>query len=501
MSYIRGVVLGGEGGGAPYSPGYAQNLLAWWDASDVQTTFQDTSGTTFATTAGETVQRLSDKSGNGYHATNSTPAPTLATVGGKRCLDFTSQHLRADALAALISGADVAGTWHYSYYADAGTSARAVIGLGNTSNSFPWQFVGRPTANTVCAVKRDVDNLSVTLGGDAWRVDDWSVVTVRFNGTTTDIWHNGLLVLSGGAQDVAAVTLNTLTLGGLRRGTITAQFDGKIGEIFMVGRAQSMAEIADAQRYLLAKWRDQAVQQADLFAVAGQSNAEGRGTSGPAVDYGKAFYVSTAARPLADPVGGASTGSAWPAFVNEWHTETGRPSFWTECAQGSTAIQPAASTPNWDVATGTLYPALLAGITSAINLIDQCPAYAMGNLYINWAQGETDAVELNGTTVTVEGFSTGFGQVIEGVHYAFPQFSKFLVSELGVTNNGNFAASFDAIRAAQADVVADYDYAAIVFTGAKGFASEGKMIDTFHYSQTGLDEMGVGMAQGLAALL
>ncbi|MEM1055115.1 MAG: sialate O-acetylesterase [Bacteroidota bacterium] len=66
----------------------------------------------------------------------------------------------------------------------------------------------------------------------------------------------------------------------------------------------------------------------DFFVVAGQSNARGRGTAdlAPEVPDGAAYEVTPQGdvRALADPVGGANTGSAWPAFANAYSAATGR---------------------------------------------------------------------------------------------------------------------------------------------------------------------------------
>jgi hypothetical protein len=61
-----------RGGGSPYDP--IPDILAlggaYWDASDISTLFQNTAGTTPVTTAGQTVRCIKDKSGNGWHLTN-----------------------------------------------------------------------------------------------------------------------------------------------------------------------------------------------------------------------------------------------------------------------------------------------------------------------------------------------------------------------------------------------------------------------------------------------
>ena len=69
---------------------------AWYDPSDLTTMFQDSAGTTPVTAAGQPVGCILDKSGNGFHATQSTAAsrPTYGVVpsrGRVNLLTFTEQ--------------------------------------------------------------------------------------------------------------------------------------------------------------------------------------------------------------------------------------------------------------------------------------------------------------------------------------------------------------------------------------------------------------------------
>lgn len=63
---------------------------AWYDPSDLSSMFQDSSGTTPVTGAGDPVGRINDKSGNGFHATQATTAnkPTLRLDGSRYYLEF-----------------------------------------------------------------------------------------------------------------------------------------------------------------------------------------------------------------------------------------------------------------------------------------------------------------------------------------------------------------------------------------------------------------------------
>lgn len=79
-------------GGAVFSPAdlFSNGEVgAWYDPSDISTMFTDTAGTTPAN-VGDPVARINDKSGNGFHATQSTAAarPILRQVGSLYYLDF-----------------------------------------------------------------------------------------------------------------------------------------------------------------------------------------------------------------------------------------------------------------------------------------------------------------------------------------------------------------------------------------------------------------------------
>lgn len=78
-------------------PMYAVKLLFangekgfWYDPADMSTMYQDSAGTTPVTAAGQQVGKILDKSGNGYHATQSTSGnrPYLRNSGSLWYLEF-----------------------------------------------------------------------------------------------------------------------------------------------------------------------------------------------------------------------------------------------------------------------------------------------------------------------------------------------------------------------------------------------------------------------------
>lgn len=94
-------------GRPPFSPASlfaAGEVGLWYDPSDFSTMFQDTAGTVPVTATGQSVARINDKSGRGYHATQATAGsrPTLQqdAVGNYYLkFDGTDDHLITGAVA------------------------------------------------------------------------------------------------------------------------------------------------------------------------------------------------------------------------------------------------------------------------------------------------------------------------------------------------------------------------------------------------------------------
>lgn len=89
----------------------ASEVGAWYDPSDLSTMWKDTAGTTPVTSDGDLVARIDDKSGNGFHATQSTEAarPLYKTSGGLHWLelDGSDDVLSSGAVTQLV------GPWEF----------------------------------------------------------------------------------------------------------------------------------------------------------------------------------------------------------------------------------------------------------------------------------------------------------------------------------------------------------------------------------------------------
>lgn len=499
-------------GSSSWSPAdHTTNQQMWLDFSDTTTLFTDTA-CTIPASPGDNVRGVVDKSPAGHNATNATSqasSPTLSAIGAMNALFFngTSQFLSiAAAMVAAVNGSDKQFTIHITERSTGespGTS-RVPIGCGRSSTTVPIFNLLKDTDGGAFIQKRDDANTISKINVGAWTLDVVNTWSIRQNGTTVDLLKNGFLLLSASPQDVGATTINTGSLGAFTR-TSTASFHkGEICEVLVYSEAQSTLDFYGANNYLLAKWG--APVPVDLFMIAGQSNAEGRGTAGPAVTAGVAHYLSTASMfgKLSDPVGGADTGSAWPAFANQWWTSTARPTVWIEQATGGTGILPQSSTPNWDPTTGTLYPAARDALNAAIA---RCAASGLpvGRVFIAWSDGETDGEAIDAGTATGPELQSATANLFAAFRADITLPVRLFVIRTGQRSDNTKVAAYQAVRTAQDNVCAGVSYALMIYTDTITFTRANSKMkpspDVYHYSQTGLDLVGTNGAIAAAALV
>jgi hypothetical protein len=238
----------------------------------------------------------------------------------------------------------------------------------------------------------------------------------------------------------------------------------------------------------------------DQFSVMGQSNAEGRGdfASSPAVVAGLYISGSTITYPLADPVGGALTGSMWPAFANEWAVRAGRMSAFVEAATGSTKLIANPNTsPNWSP-TGALRAAAVTAANTAWTALGADVRWQRGKHYVVWSQGEGEAESIGetgdgGIVVNEANITAALIALAEYLDANVTDFEKMLIVRTGNRNDTTLRSGYATVRAAQdAAAVARPDLIRIVYRGTAGFTFSGMrlMADSVHYNQTGLNLAG-----------
>lgn len=244
------------------------------------------------------------------------------------------------------------------------------------------------------------------------------------------------------------------------------------------------------------------IEPLDVIVGGGQSNGKGRGDSAlsPAAPEGVEIDGSTIIAPLADPVGGAITGSMWPAFANAWFAATGRMVAIVEVAEGGTSLTPDQAGTNWSP-SGTLRSAAASAVNTALTAISESADFQLGDIHFIWVQGENDAQAFNGTTITGPIYTTALIALKDYFKAQVTGFTSMGIVRLGSQNNRTQAAAWAEFRLAQENAAADDAEIKMLYRGTTGFAFDGRQLmgDDLHYGQVGLNEAGTQAAKALAA--
>ncbi len=483
---------------SPFTPKDFSNLIFWGKPQDL---------------AVGTLTTVPDNSGQANDASQSTVAskPAIITtgIGTKNAIDFdgTDDYLSCNNLAPIIDGNDQAWSIHFAFKADVTGVTQVIFSLGDAVNTkqYMW-FAALSTGGYRFAKQNDDPNRVNVDFGTSDTLEH--VVSIIHKGTTTDIWFDGLKVADGAAQDTPTITASLFSFGAFVRNTVANYFNGKLGEVAVYSRANTDAEVGAIHRYLAAGWVSAVPTTIDLIMGAGQSNMEGRGLTGdasPAVSRGVAYrYASSALTAITgDPVGGALNASCVPAFVNQWKTSTNHSTIYIEQATSGTALLAAADigNGNWKKGVGTLYTTALNEMNAAITHILAKTTFTINSKRILWAQGEREALSINGTTITAALYQAGLEELVDNFDADVTGgINHFHIFELGAHNLGTGETDWAAIRSAQAGADAARAKASIIFTGCKNFPAQSKMEDDFHYTRTGLNEMGTQGAIAAAAV-
>ncbi|HET7369400.1 MAG TPA: hypothetical protein VFK45_01020, partial [Gammaproteobacteria bacterium] len=227
---------------------------AWFDPADFSTLFQDTAGTTPVTAAGQSVARMLDKSGNGHHATQATPAncPTIQQDGS--------------------------GNWYLSFngsqYLDCGTGFNA----DQFSCGVAYQWTGSGSqrlldargTGSVGAVKGWYLKTTDPSGNDGFVVDDGTQYITSNHTTSTGTNHvfygdfitpsalryeleGGAGLTTVGGSTLGSTTSTQTSRIGAASNNATQTLTGRVYGIIVVKKAPSTTEIANMRAWCASK--------------------------------------------------------------------------------------------------------------------------------------------------------------------------------------------------------------------------------------------------------
>lgn len=243
--------------GNPGLPHKFSSLLAWWDVSDAATVTKNGS---------DLVSQLNDKSGNGFHFTQSTEAdrplwvasginskPSLSydgeTNSGKFmsvAIDYTG--ITQLTVVAVFQNGDVADdTGHYVVIANAGINSNS----GFAISFFPGPTGGSGTFN-YHAEGAGGDNgiTSVALIDGEYIVNSFRIV----EGTSMDSWFNGTQDTTTDCDSNDTIE-NSSTVTYLGNDSSEAYaFEGYIAEVMLFSTVLSDVDENAVRQYCANKW-------------------------------------------------------------------------------------------------------------------------------------------------------------------------------------------------------------------------------------------------------
>jgi len=305
--------------------------------------------------------------------------------------------------------------------------------------------------------------------GNSLTINDYTDNQIGQYDFDVDNLNNILIIRAENGDYKAEIRLqeDSVTINGI-------EFSGTAQEL----KETFLAEVLIVDSYI----------EIDVFLIAGQSNAQGQGDSSlsPVPQTGTVYqYYNGEISAAADPVGNASTGSAWPSFGIKWNNLTKRKICFVPAAVPSSS-QVAAADPGggtWDT-TGTLFDTSVTLLNDAIAALGVA-GYTPILRGILWCQGEADAGAITAATITKAQYKTALTTMIANYRTEFGSRLPFFIFRTG----GADTVGRTDVMAAQGEVATSDYFTNLVFINAVNFPTRG-LQNGAHYTQAGYNEMG-----------
>lgn len=232
---------------ASWSPLDLTGLVGWWDASD----------TTTITHSSNAVSQFDDKSGNGFHLTQSTagnkPTTNTRTINALNTIDFDGTDDKLDR-TGIGARTGTVGTWAVVVAIDNISPVyyqRLALSLADTGGT----DYGGTTGVVPCA-GHDAGTTKVApfygVGAAVPKVDvsdtNKHILITQRNGADWSIWLDGGTAVTGTAG-TGAFNITRIRMGDAWHGG--AALNGIVGEQIW---AETTESITDLRNYLNAKW-------------------------------------------------------------------------------------------------------------------------------------------------------------------------------------------------------------------------------------------------------
>lgn len=230
-----------------FNPRRIAGLLAWHDAADSSTLFQNSNGTTAATAESDPVGYWGDKSGNGHHLTqsvnNDRPLLNVAEQNGLPALQFDGSNDCMTSATGYLQG--LASTVFLVAQRQGDTNVATVFSIGRANDTGPVEISLRNIFSSPAnRVRYKPNGLTERRNGGA---------SLDIVATPTDF-----MITAGTFSAVASIanTGDPVFVGAQRSAAGANAFfmNGRLGEVLVYNRVLSLLEIQRVESYLSNKW-------------------------------------------------------------------------------------------------------------------------------------------------------------------------------------------------------------------------------------------------------
>jgi hypothetical protein len=241
--------------GSAFSPEQVSSLALWWDFTDVSTLFTDTARTTPVTTDGDAIAGVTDKSGNGNHASQETsgfrPLYKESIVNSNSVARFDGSNDTLLIASTVLNGKSGA----LVLIATKNTATPGVVQMLIETHP-AWDGINAAINAEVSSGDNTVRFFVMASGGTSGVADlsSWHVVggwidfTQGANNEVRPLLESGKL--SSGAHADNAFTFPDAALWVGTRGGSLSPYLGDIAHVLVCDEAPSVADVNNLIDYL-----------------------------------------------------------------------------------------------------------------------------------------------------------------------------------------------------------------------------------------------------------
>lgn len=238
----------------------------------------------------------------------------------------------------------------------------------------------------------------------------------------------------------------------------------------------------------------------DVFVIAGSDNAVGFGNAAqspkPAGD--SAYqYINGSIIAAVDPVGTASSGSAWPAFATTYTQKNGTKILFVPSAMpNSSAVSNSKSVDLAWTSNGKLIRDAFNITNNALTAL-KAKGYTPKLSGILWSEGEYEGAAINSGTTDAAIYSEALRNTIQGFRDLFGSDLPFYILATG-NAIGSDDLGYGQVRAVQNAIEDPANRIYVVSREPVPFPTTGLQKEGIHYTQAGYIDVGVAAADNVS---